>query len=71
MLYAGMSVNTEWTVETFIPWSFWFLHYLVMFGIVGGGWPLTAPLGKFGKPLWGGHWRFVLGVAMTDAETVG
>jgi len=63
--FAAMSANAKWTVETYIPWSFWMLHYLLMFGIVGGGWPFAAPLGNFGKPCWGGHGRLLLGLAMT------
>ncbi|CAB9518668.1 expressed unknown protein [Seminavis robusta] len=63
--YATMSANPKWAVETYVPWSFWLLHYLVMFGIIGGGWPLTAPFGNFGKGYWGGHGRILLGLTMT------
>lgn len=63
--FASMSTNAKWTVETYIPWSFWMLHYLVMFGIIGGGWPFAAPLGKFGQSFWSGHGRLPLGLAMT------
>jgi hypothetical protein len=70
IFYAMMSANARWTVETYIPWSFWLLHYLLMFGIVGGGWPLVAPFGEYGKPFWGGHGRLGLGIIMTGL-TVG
>ena len=66
MFYAAMSANAKWTVETFIPWSFWLLHYLLIFGIVGGGWPLAAPFGiEQAKPFWNGHGRLVIGFVMT------
>ena len=66
LFYASMSANAEWTVETYIPWSFWLLHYLLIFGIIGGGWPLVAPFGMDSfKGFWGGHGRVPLGAAMT------
>ncbi|KAL7570047.1 hypothetical protein ACA910_017085 [Epithemia clementina (nom. ined.)] len=66
MLYSAMSANAKWTVETYLPWSFWLLHYLLIFGIIGGGWPFVAPLGleRF-KGYWNGHFRLVLGFLMT------
>ncbi|CAB9524864.1 expressed unknown protein [Seminavis robusta] len=62
--YSTMSANPKWAVETYVPWSFWLLHYLIMFGIVGG-WPLTAPFGDYGKAYWRGHRRILLGLTMT------
>mmetsp|Transcript_16796 Transcript_16796/g.46136 ORF Transcript_16796/g.46136 Transcript_16796/m.46136 type:complete len:452 (+) Transcript_16796:237-1592(+) len=64
--YAAMSANPKWTVETYIPWSFWLLHYLLIIGVIGGGWPLVAPAGgSFFQQHWGGHGRLVLGLLMT------
>ena len=69
LLYSCMSANAEWTVETLIPWTFCPLHYLVVFGIIGGGWPLTAPFGSYGQAFWGNHGRLLLGLAMTGLIT--
>ena len=63
--YAAMSANAQWVVETYMPWSFWMLHFLVIVGIVGGGWPLAAPLGTYGEAYWGSHGRLAIGVAQT------
>jgi len=64
IMQTMMDSDGTWTVDVYMPWSFWLLHFLIIFGLIGGGFPFAAPSGLFPK-LYEGHWRLIPGVLMS------